>query len=285
MQESQNLSPRIRRHLVAITESSGLGDGQEALRLITENWLEKRRLFSDQIRMLGMEEIERLTANDPRGALLLTYSGSLISLGSPVETNRAFEYASIKLRADVPDLVRDEAVRLAGDIEVDRPAAFEGGSLQRSSDVLTIAICPEDIPTSEQERRLREATIFLTNGFVKLNRSLSISDEAPEQFTLKAVIRYVANRNGMSQVLARSVIDDYLAVLESGLMLGERVSLGRMGRFQLHKRPPQKARLGHNPATGEQLLIPAKPATYVPRFSASTDLKERAARVPVNDES
>jgi nucleoid DNA-binding protein len=35
--------------------------------------------------------------------------------------------------------------------------------------------------------------------------------------------------------------------------------------------------MGRNPATGEEMLIPAKPETGVPKMSFSKHLKERAA--------
>ncbi|MFP4563770.1 MAG: HU family DNA-binding protein, partial [Spirochaetia bacterium] len=61
-------------------------------------------------------------------------------------------------------------------------------------------------------------------------------------------------------------------------------SLGRLGRISIKRRPPQKARVGRNPATGEEMTIPAKPARGVPKISFSKHLKQRAAEVELDEE-
>lgn len=283
MERYEDLPSRIQEHLRAITESSGLPPGDESLRRITQNWLEKRRMFTEQIRLLDMFELDGLQPSDSRGAIALTYSGSLISLGLGGEGGRSLEYASIKLRSDVPRLVKEVGVELAGPIVRDKPAAFTNSSIEKTSDILSIASCDSALSRDEQERRLREATIFLTNGFTKLNRTLTMPGESEQldHFTTKTLVAYVARKNDLTQAQARQVIDDYLAMVEAGMVLGERVPVGRLGRVHLDRRPPQKARMGRNPATGEELLIPAKPATLVPKFSFSKPLRERAEQLPV----
>jgi nucleoid DNA-binding protein len=151
--------------------------------------------------------------------------------------------------------------------------------VESSSEILFIASFDPSLPLADQQQRLLEAAIFLTNGFIKENQSLTVQ-EAVDHFTMKSIVQYLAKRNSITQTLARRILDDYLTMLESGALLGERVPLGRLGRLYLGTRGAQKARVGHNPATGEELLIPAKPETAVPRFSFSKHIKERASRVP-----
>src|SRR6056297_1196849 len=143
MTRYEDLPERIQRHLQSITESSGLPPGEDSLARITANWIEKRDLFEEQTGLLDMRDIEELSPDDSRGVLVLTYSGSLLSLGpagdgsgqtpgggeqttgetgeraggaESAATSRRFEYASIPLRADVPSLVREDDVRLEGSI-------------------------------------------------------------------------------------------------------------------------------------------------------------------------
>lgn len=297
MTRFEDLPERIQRHLQSITESSGLPPGEDSLARITANWIEKRDLFEEQTELLDMRDIEELLPDDGRGVLVLTYSGSLLSLG-PVggESERAgggagetagggetpaagrrFEYASIPLRADVPSLVREDDVRLEGPIRRDVPARFSNSSIEQSSPVLRAVACAPEVSPADQERRIREATIFLTNGFVKLNRTLTMPAGEVEHFTMKTMVQYVAKKNGITQTLARQVIDDYLLMAEAGALFGERVPLGRIGKLYLGSRSAQKARMGRNPSTGEEMLIPAKPETGVPKISFSKHLKERAA--------
>ncbi len=286
MTRFEDLPERIQRHLQSITESSGLPPGEDSLARITANWIEKRNLFEEQTELLDMRDIEELPPDDDRGVLVLTYSGSLLSLGpsagggsggEPAAAGRRFEYASIPLRADVPSLVREDDVRLEGPIRRDVPARFSNCSIEQSSPVLRAVACSPEVSAADQERRIREATIFLTNGFVKLNRTLTMPAGEIEHFTMKTMVQYVAKKNGLTQTLARQVIDDYLLMAEAGALLGERVPLGRIGKLYLGSRSAQKARMGRNPSTGEEMLIPAKPETGVPKMSFSKHLKERAA--------
>jgi nucleoid DNA-binding protein len=280
----ENLPARVRTHLEQITRSSGLPDNAESLAKMAVLWAEKKRLFEEQIRSLDMEEVETLAADDPRPVLLLTYSGSLISLGpASARGGRRLEYASIELRADVPHLLVEEAVGPAADLRIEQAAEFSGGRVKRSSSLQKIAVCPPRVGLEEQEKRIREATIYLTNGFVKINRTvLPPAAGAPDQFTLKATVAYLARKNNLTQRQVRQLVDDYLAVVESGMLLGERVPLGRIGRLFLKIRGPRKARVLTNPVTGRELTVPARPEMAVPRISFSRALKEKAARVDLD---
>ena len=279
-EEIQGLSDKVRSHLQKITRSSGLPDTEESFRRMAEVWLEKKRLFEGQIRALDMVEVDSFARDDPRGALLLSYSGSLISLSTLSGSGRLVEYASISLRADVPDLVIIEGSGLAENVQLDGEAAFTSGKVRSTSSLLKIAVCPQDVSPEEQEKRIREATIFLTNGFVKINRTvLSPGGDVPDQFTSHAIVAYLAKKNGLTQKQARQITSDYLTMIESGMLLGERVPLGKIGRLFLKKRGPRKARVVVNPATGKEITVPARPEEAVPRISFSRAVKEKARRV------
>lgn len=279
-----DLPEKVQRHITSVAGETEIESEERAIERVTEVWLEKRRLFAEQTDAVGMVGTETFSVEDSRGALLLTYSASLIVLGPSEGDNksRSFEYASIKARTDVPDLLTADAARLTDDVAVDRPASFGGTQIRQSSEILRIATFPEGLDVSEQRERLRQAAIFLTNGFVHANRTLTASTvEQPDQFTLRSIVRYLADRNGVTQVTARRIIEDYLSTVETGALLGRRVSLPSIGRLSLGVRGVQKARMGRNPATGKEILIPAKPETAVPKMTFSAAFKERAGRVPL----
>lgn len=290
MEESFAALPEaVQEHLKGILPSSGLPENDESLAALADVWVKKRDMFSRQVQSLDMVEADRFAVSEQGAALMLTYSGSLVSLGTaPQEEIRWVEYASIKLRQDVPDILKEESVKLADEVRKNGPVRFEEGPIKSTSAVHTIAVFPAEVPLAEQETRIREATIFLTNGFIKLNRTLSVAQEGmPEQFTLKTMVSTLAKRHGLTQKQTRELLEDYLLMLESGILLGEAVSLGRLGRLRLHLRPAQNARVGRNPATGEQMTIKAKPAVYVPKATFSKHLKDRAEAVetPPEDEA
>ncbi len=278
-----DLPEPIQRHLISLAEETAITPLSVAQERVTENWLAKRALYEEQVAALGMETVESLGADDARGMLLLTWSGSLIALAPADERGREFEYASIKLRTDVPDSVLATGVSLVRPPATNHPAEFANCPVAKSSELLEIATFSPDVRAKDQAERLRQAVIFLTNGFVQANQELSVTVEAyPDQFTMKSVIRRIAERNEVSQTLARSVVNDYLDTIEAGLMLGRRVALGRFGKLQLGVRAAQKARMGRNPATGEEIMIPAKAPVATPRISFSSSLRERASNVPLS---
>ena len=118
------------------------------------------------------------------------------------------------------------------------------------------------------------------------SRPRSITDEgrkSAEQITIKGIAQYIARKNDLPTVVVKKLLEDYFATAESGLMLGERVSLGRLGSLSLKVLPARKARILKNPSTKEDILVPAKGETPTPKMSFHKDLKERAAgaRVPI----
>jgi nucleoid DNA-binding protein len=279
---TEKLTGTIRTHLVGLLKSSGLPDTKETLEVLAQIWFEKKQMFEAQIRALDMLELEGFSAEDPRGALLLTYSGSLVSLGPLEKGGRRAEYASIQLRTDVPHLAVTDRSRLESDLKVDHDAHFIEGPVKSTSSLLKITACGTDVSAEEQEKRIREATIFLTNGFVKINRTMvGPGEDVPDQFTLKAIVTYLARKNDLSQKLTRQLIDDYHTMIESGMLLAQRVPLGKIGRLFLKKRPPQKARVGINPATGEKITLKARPEEPVPRMVFSRIMKERSRQMEI----
>ncbi len=281
MAKFDELPESIRRHLVSLAEETDITPAETALERVTDNWLEKRRLYTEQTEALAMVAQTRFAADDRRGAMLLTYSGSLISIGPVGDSGRRLEYASIKLRTDVPGLLKGDDVGIAQEIVVDRPAVFESAPLARSSEVLSIVSFGPKVSAGEQSERLRQAMLFLTNGFVQANQTLSVAGGAyPDQFTMRAMIKSVAAHNDTTQTAAKAIIDDFLGTVEAGVLLGKRVSIGGLGRVELSVKPARKARMGRNPATGEEILISSKPAVSAPKMSFGSAFKERSSHVP-----
>jgi len=264
--------------------STGLSDTEESYERLAAAWIEKERLFTGQTEALDMPAAEAVPKDDARGLMLLTSSGSLLSLW-PVRDGREVEYASISLRSDVPEIVKGSGVELTEAVELGKPVVLKGAPIKKTSSVYKIAVCHAELGMEEQEKRIREATIFLTNGFARINRQTKEPDNGPvDHFNKQSIVAYIAKRSGLTQKQVQQVVDDYLSMIETGVLLGETVNMGRIGRIYVKQRPPQKARVGRNPATGEEITIPAKPAQGVPKFSFSSHLKERAAEVELDED-
>jgi nucleoid DNA-binding protein len=283
---TSQLTPAIRAHLNGLIRTSGLPETQESLEQMARAWFQKKAMFEGQVKALNMRELERFSADDARGALLLTWSGSLLSAG-PRKADaggRAMEYASIDMRIDVPHLARSDRGDLEADIAPGEIARLRGGPIAHTSPLLSIVACDPSIAPEEQEKRIREATIFLTNGFIQINRTVvRPGRDFPEQLTMKSMVTYLARKNELSQKQTRQLLDDYLIMLESGLLLGLKVPIGKMGRLSLKRRAARRARLGINPATGEKITLNARPAELAPKMTFSRVLKDRARTTPLTE--
>ena len=166
------LPPEIRVHIKAITQSAGLPDTDESFEKIAQGWVEKKKIFEEQIAESGMIEVDNLAADDEKGAVVLTYSGSLILIGPLVEGFRKAGYNSIGIRKNVPDSLIKESSKLAADININAPIEFETGPVKSTSSIFKIAVCKEDLPVEDQETKISEVTVIMTSEFVDVNKAL-----------------------------------------------------------------------------------------------------------------
>ncbi len=100
----------------------------------------------------------------------------------------------------------------------------------------------------------------------------------PEKFTLTSMSAWLAEAHGITKKEARELLDSVFALVEGGVLKGQRVPVGAMGKMLVKIKPATKARMGRNPLTGETIKIPAKKATKVPRFTFSKAFKEAALK-------
>ncbi len=107
------------------------------------------------------------------------------------------------------------------------------------------------------------------------------SAKVPEKLTGNSVVGYLADKNGLARKDVKQVVEDMFDLIATGVMRGERVAIGKLGKAFIRVRPARKARQGRNPATGEMITIAAKPATKIPRFTFSKVFKEAALKAKV----
>jgi DNA-binding protein HU-beta len=90
----------------------------------------------------------------------------------------------------------------------------------------------------------------------------------PATVTLKHLAAALAESHEMSKKQAEAVLGDFVGNIVKHLKKGERIRIGGLGILQVRKRA---ARIGRNPATGEQIQIKASMKVA---FRASIDLME-----------
>jgi len=103
----------------------------------------------------------------------------------------------------------------------------------------------------------------------------------PAKYTGSSMIGYLAEKSGCSRKDVKQLTEDLFELIQNGVMNGQRVPLGKIGKMYIRVRPAQKARQGRNPLTGEEMTIPAKPATKVPKFNFNKAFKQEALKAKV----
>ena len=85
----------------------------------------------------------------------------------------------------------------------------------------------------------------------------------------------VAEAAQVSKVQAKAVFEAVEAVVHKSLKAEKKIPLGGLGAVKLVER---KARIGRNPATGEQIKIPARTAIKITPAKAMKDLFNKKAK-------
>ncbi|MDC7225707.1 MAG: HU family DNA-binding protein [Spirochaetales bacterium] len=286
----EDLPEAIGRHLQGLAAEQEKLEDQDYLASLADVWRQKEALFREQAKSVKLEIVDSVSNKDGRGMMILSYSGSILCVGpvfmtsTNINFSRWTEYSSIKLRTEVPDIIMEKAATLEAPVEVDKSVLLGNSRVKATSPAYLIAVCPEDLNEDEQDKRIRESAVFITAGFMKYNQTLQLDTKSvPDQFTMKSMVRFIAKKHGLTGQEAKLVIDDFITLIETGMLMGDSVPFGRLGKFSIKTRDAQKARVVKHPQTGEEMTVGAKPARGVPKISFSSYLKERAEGV-VSDE-
>ena len=96
------------------------------------------------------------------------------------------------------------------------------------------------------------------------------------KMTKNMILTEIAESTNLTKVQVSSVIDELESVIERHIRkraAGE-FTLPGVLKIKAAKRPASKKRMGRNPATGEEMVIPAKPASTRVRVTALKKLKD-----------
>lgn len=94
--------------------------------------------------------------------------------------------------------------------------------------------------------------------------------------TKSAILNHIAEETGLARKDVSAVFDSLNGLIEKNLKpRGPGMfSVPGLLKIKVVKKPATKARLGRNPATGEEIMIKAKPARKMVKVLALKGLKE-----------
>ncbi|HOP62115.1 MAG TPA: HU family DNA-binding protein [Spirochaetota bacterium] len=103
----------------------------------------------------------------------------------------------------------------------------------------------------------------------------------PQSYTVSSMAAYLAESKELSKKDAKEILELVFNLIETGVLKGERVPIGKIGKVYAKVKPATKARKGRNPITGEEITIPAKKATKVPKFTFTKGFKEEVLKAKI----
>ncbi len=171
MERLRNALPEsIIKHLYDAAEAFGLETDEDTITRLGACWLEKKDAFDNLIIGKGMDDTGFFSSSDEKGALMLTYSGSLVSVGPMTNDGRRIEYTSIGFRGDVPPSLSRSGCSLSSNGELDKPLTFRNGPIKQTSRIFRIAVCPESLSAADQSELLGKTSAYIAESFAGMNQ-------------------------------------------------------------------------------------------------------------------
>ncbi len=163
----------IKGHIQEIAKDIKVESDEDAVEKVAKGWLDKKEAFEEKIESVGMEEVDSLAKDDERGALALTYSGSLVNIGPIVDGVRNSSYSSIGFRTNAPDQAESDKSTLTDDIEVDGIIKFSNGPVKSTSRIFKVAVFKdEDLSAEEPKKTIMEVVTVIEDEFVEVNKTI-----------------------------------------------------------------------------------------------------------------
>lgn len=92
--------------------------------------------------------------------------------------------------------------------------------------------------------------------------------------TKTELVNEISEATSLSKAQVKLVFEALEKSVENALNNKESITIPNLCKIYLHKKPARKAREGRNPATGETMMLKAKPAETVVKVKAIKNLKE-----------
>lgn len=161
-------------HLRSLMKLCGFDGEPDKQKAFLSNWLKKKAFFDKIVEHQGFHCITRLESGFKQGVVILTYSGSLLTLSVEDEHgNREAIYNSIDLRKDVVQKTEDKNAQIIFPLECHKALVAKSGKIKKTSPILAMAI--EDNPeyTSEEKfNKLRLVGERISKTLIVVNQEL-----------------------------------------------------------------------------------------------------------------
>ncbi len=168
------MPPALSKHIESLMSLGGFDTEPATKKKFVRYWLRKKAFFDKIIEHQGFKLVQRIEAGFKDGIIVLTYSGSLLTLSpESADGKRELVYNSIELRKDVAPKTEDKAAEIILPIELHKSIEARAGKIKKTSPVLAIAI--EATPMIEREgigKRIRIIGERISRALLLVNKEL-----------------------------------------------------------------------------------------------------------------
>jgi hypothetical protein len=131
----------LSKHIESLMSLGGFEGDPATKKKFVRYWLRKKAFFDKIIEHQGFKLVERIEPGFREGIIILTYSGSLLTLSpETADGKRELVYNSIELRKDVVPKTEDKAAEIVFPIVLHKSLEARAGKIRKTSPVLSIAI-------------------------------------------------------------------------------------------------------------------------------------------------
>jgi hypothetical protein len=131
----------LSKHIESLMSSCGFDTDPQLRKKFIRNWLKKKAFFDKIVEHQGFRLTDRIGADFKEGIILLTYSGSLLTLSPETgDGKRELVYSSIEMRKDVAVKTEDRDARIDFPLVIHKPMTAPEGKIKKTSPILSLAI-------------------------------------------------------------------------------------------------------------------------------------------------
>jgi hypothetical protein len=161
-------------HLRSLMKLCGFDGRPDKQKSFLSNWLKKKAFFDKIVEHQGFHNITRLEPGFKQGVVILTYSGSLLTLSIEDEDgNREAIYNSIDLRKDVVQKTEDKNAQIVFPLECHKALEAKSGKIKKTSPILAMAV--EDSPEDTSEEKVKKLRLIgerISKTLIVVNQEL-----------------------------------------------------------------------------------------------------------------
>jgi hypothetical protein len=177
-------------HLRSLMKLCGFDGQPDKQRAFLSNWLKKKAFFDKIVEHQGFHGVTRLEPGFKQGVVILTYSGSILTLSVEDEHgDREATYTSIDMRKDVVQKTAEKNAQIVFPLECHTALEARSGKIKKTSPILAMAVEDNpDVASGERVEKIRLIGERITKTLLVVNQEL---------FSKHGVVSELENRDDL----------------------------------------------------------------------------------------